>query len=259
MNRSKIHSVFAFAALGATLSMSAANAAEPVALAEMPAAAPHDFTLHPEDLGPRRHEVYAKAGLLGVGLGYAYGLNERVTLRADFTTVGSITKDFDTEDMKYTGKLRHNMATIYADWFPFDSGFRLTAGLGFRDTSVKARVRTDGGGNVDIAGHKVPLESGDSVKAKVEYPTVAPYLGLGYGHNVGQHTKPGWGFIADAGVYYGKPSVSMNVSDSVMAKLNAGTGGRGQELVDKETDEIKDKIGKYKVFPALFVGVSYRF
>lgn len=217
-----------------------------------------DYSLHGSG-GPSRHEIYAKAGVLGAGLGYAYGVNESLTLRVDFTTIGKISRDFNANDLDYKGDVRNDMATLYADWFPFQNGFRLTGGVGFRDTSIKARLDSDSSGNVKIDNYSVTVDGEDSIKAEVDYPSVAPYLGFGYGHNVAQHSKAGWGFIADVGVYFGKPSVKYHASDSLMAKLNAASMGQAQAAIDREKDEIRDKIGKYKIFPALYVGVSYRF
>jgi len=139
--------------------------------------------------------------------------------------------------------------------FPFDSGFRLSAGVGFRDARLEGA--TNGGAGASFRG--VPLSSDDYLYGKVKWPTVAPYLGIGWGHNNGQYAKAGWGFVADVGVYFGRPDISLEASASAMEKLNAHTGGNGQALIDEELGEWEDKIGKYKVFPAVYVGVSYRF
>lgn len=229
-----------------------------LAAAAAHASVPEKFQLNGSDT-KSRHEMYVQGGLLGAGVGYAYGFNERLTFRGDVTTMGTFSKDFSTNDMKYKGKLRNNVGTLYADWFPFDSGFRLTAGVGFRDTRIEAHGKPSAFGSLKIGGERIGVSPDDSAKAEVKYPSVTPYLGIGYGHNVGQHAKAGWGFIADAGVYYGKPKVSFDVSESVMNKLNAATRGRGEEAIEKEKSELRDKIGKFNFIPALYVGVSYRF
>ncbi|MBB5213605.1 hypothetical protein [Parapusillimonas granuli] len=64
-----------------------------------------------------------------------------------------------------------------------------------------------------------------------------------------------WGFVVDAGVYLGKPKTSFDVSDSVRAKL----GPDAQQAIDKQYDDIHDKAKKLRVFPSLYVGVSYSF
>lgn len=201
---------------------------------------------------PSRHSLYVKGGLLGVGMGYAYGINERFTVRGDFTTIGSYNRSGHVGHVDYDLKLRNDVATLSVDYFPFDSGFRLTGGLGLRDTTVS--------GNATATEFRdVPFDSSDALYAKVKWPTVAPYLGIGWGHNNAQYTKAGWGFIADLGVYIGKPSYSLRANDSAMAKLNAYSGGNGQAMLDAETREWEDKLNKFKLFPTAYVGVSYRF
>ena len=209
--------------------------------------------------GANAHEIYAKAGFLGAGVGYAYGVNESFTLRGDVTTMGSYHRDGNVSNLDYKGTLRNNQAMVYGDWFPFNNGFRLSAGLGVRDTRIKADGRPNSNGNVTIGDTTVAYGADDSVSATAELPAVAPYIGIGWGHNVGQQRKAGWGFVADAGIAFGKPKVNFSVSDSLYAKLNAATGGQAQAEIDKQQREIEDKANKLKVFPSLYIGVSYTF
>jgi len=212
-------------------------------------------------LAPAVHnEVYVKGGLFGLGLGYARGINDHLTLRLDATTLGSISRHGTVSGFHYKGRLRNNMATAYADWFPFaSSGFRLTAGVGVRDTRVNATGHPDSDGTMKIGDVRVPYAAGDAAHARVKFPSVTPYLGIGYGHNVAQHTQPGWGFVADAGVYFGRPTLDFHLNDIAMAELNAATGGQGQEEVDKEKHTLERKVRHLTVIPAVYLGVSYRF
>ncbi|HEY9280324.1 MAG TPA: hypothetical protein VIP51_09655 [Eoetvoesiella sp.] len=205
------------------------------------------------------HEVYGKAGFLGAGLGYSYGISEKFTLRGDVTTAGSFSKNGTSSDFDYKAKLRNNVGTIYGDWFPMNNGFRLTAGLGVRDTRITADGRANSSGEVTIGDATIAYGGDDTAHARVKYPSVTPYLGIGWGHNVGQQAQAGWGFVADLGVYFGKPKVDFNVSDSVRTKLNAATNGNAQAEINKQEDEIKDKVEKYKVIPVIYLGASYRF
>jgi hypothetical protein len=202
--------------------------------------------------------VYGKAGFLGAGVGYAHGLSESWTVRADVTTIGTYHRDGSTNDFDYTGKLRSNQAGAYADWFPFDNGFRLTAGLHLRDTRIDADGHPTSSGTVTVGDTRVSFGPGDDARARVKLPSVAPYIGIGWGHNVLQR-KAGWGFIADVGVAFGKPRVSFDVSDSLRTKLNLATGGNAQREIDKQRDEFKDDFDKLKVFPQLYVGAAYYF
>lgn len=209
--------------------------------------------------GACAQEVYGKIGFLGAGLGYAHGISPSLTARADFTTAGSYSHDGSSSGLDYEARLRNNQATAYLDWFPFDSGFRLTAGLGVRSTRVTADARPDGAGTVTIGDTTVGYGAEDRAHAKVEMPRFAPYLGLGWGHNVGRDRKTGFGFVADVGFYVGKPDVNFSVNDSLRTKLNLASGGNAESEIRRQRTDIQDEADKLKVFPALYVGISYTF
>ena len=204
-------------------------------------------------------EIYGKAGFLGAGIGYAHGLSPAFTLRGDVTTIGSITHDGSRSDYKYSAKVRNDQATAYLDWFPFESGFRLSAGLGGRDTRVNGEARPGRSGSVKIGDTRVTYGEEDRATGRLKYPTIAPYLGLGWGHNVGQKTTAGWGFVADLGVSFGKPSVDFDVNQSLYAKLDAASGGNADAEIRKQRDDLKDDADKLQFFPHVYVGVSYTF
>lgn len=204
--------------------------------------------------------IYAKAGFLGAGIGASYGLSPAVTLRADVTTAGSLSRSGSTSDFDYRGKLRVRQAGGYVDWFPFDNGFRLSVGLQARDARLDADARPRASGTITIGGTTVGFGSEDRADARATLPTVAPYVGLGWGHNTAQRaSKPGFGFIADLGVAFGKPKVDFWVSDSVRTKLDVITGGRAQDQIDRQRDEFQHDVDKLKVLPQAYVGVAYYF
>lgn len=330
------------------------------------------FLTEPSELP--KHEMYLKAGILGAGAGYAYGVNDKFTVRGDFSTMGkyNFTRDFD--DVTYAGNIRNNMVTLYADWFPFqDSGFRLTAGVGFRDMKISAegrmpdrvigtttvpitinqtiQVPVQVSSAVDVpvttkqiievpvtssvpgvlsqaqvaqaatalgltqaqvnamtldqlakaAGISLPpvvtttitqqqqtvtttqkqtvtntemqtqtvkvqstiqapvtVGPNDKVDAQIRWPTIAPYLGIGWGHNIGQHAKEGWGFIIDVGAYFGNPTVTYDIAPQTMARFNALTNGEGQAEIDRQKAIIQKQVDQYRVMPVAYIGVSYR-
>ncbi|RTZ45344.1 hypothetical protein EKL30_04670 [Candidimonas sp. SYP-B2681] len=201
------------------------------------------------------HSVYAKAGLLGAGVGYAYGLNKSFTLRGDVTTVGSINRDFSAGAVDYSGKLKNDNVSIFLDWFPANNGFRLTGGLTWRNTEL-----TGNANSINVAGSSLTLGNQDTYTVKAKYRPLTPYIGIGYGLNVTQQKANTWGFIADLGIYYAsKPKTSYNVSGptyNMARQINAAATDRA---VNEQFDEFRDKVEKYKFIPAVYVGVSYYF
>ena len=194
-------------------------------------------------------EVYGNVGLPGVMLGYAQPVSDSLTLRADLGTLGSHDKDYEESGINYQGTAKLHRAGVFADWFAFGGGFRFTGGATFQNARLD--LTADGAGqSFDIGGQTVVLAPGDRFDVRIKYPSVMPYLGIGYGH---QPSGTGWGSVFDLGVSIGKPKVTGKVSGPTLS------GQVSQEDVDAELAELRDDVGDIKVLPQLSIGVNYRF
>jgi len=129
-----------------------------------------------------------------------------------------------------------------------------------RKIQLDAKATPNEAGNITINDTTVSFGPGDFVEAQVKFPTVAPYLGIGFGHHNDKTT--GFGFVFDLGVSFGKPKTTMNVSDNfknkldIAAALNNTTAAAEIEAQRKELADTADKI---TIFPHLYLGLSYRF
>lgn len=90
---------------------------------------------------------------------------------------------------------------------------------------------------------------GAAPSAKVKLPTVMPYLGLGFGH---KPVSKGFGVTFDIGVAYGRPRTTYSVPEIYTAFTSA------QNIAEQE-QKISDKVERYKLYPVLQLGVTYRF
>ena len=193
-------------------------------------------------------ELYTGFGLPGAMLGYSHPLNASFSLRGDFATMGQQTRNGVEEGINYNGTAKIQRAGVFADWFPGAGRFRLTGGL--TSNQMRLDLRAQGNGSsIDIGGTSYPTSTSDRLDVRVEFPKVTPYLGLGYGHKLGQ---TGLGFLFDVGAQIGR------------AKVTATTQGPNLSLVspsdlDKELQEIREGAGKVRAFPQLSLGVSYQF
>jgi len=133
-----------------------------------------------------------------------------------------------------------------------------------RKLEVTADGRASQAGSISIGRVDIPYgdDPKDHAKARVEWPTIAPYFGIGWGHHVRQDA--GFGFIADLGVSFGSPKTYLTISDPLREKLNAITGlpdstTTADAEIERQRRDIADDVEEIKVFPHVFVGVSYRF
>ena len=90
--------------------------------------------------------------------------------------------------------------------------------------------------------------SGQWAKGTIKFKSVSPYLGLGWGH---RPERGGFGFFGDLGVAYGKPTVTLNVSDGLRQAA-------GDANIAAEQATLQDKANKAKFFPVLRIGVDYQ-
>lgn len=217
--------------------------------------------------------VYSKVGLPGLTLGAGYNVNEYIGVRADYATLGSIKREFEEDEISYNAKLKNDKFNLMLDLYPFKGGFRLTSGLGMISTKLNAnghsRLASKQEFKLGDKKYEINISSDDQVSAQIKYPSVSPYLGIGYGHNIKQ-TNGEWGFLFDVGVYFGKPKTQLSLSNSLNDKLAEAEKRAGnistkeaQENIDyhlnKAREDLSSSVGKLKVLPALSLGISYHF
>jgi hypothetical protein len=196
-------------------------------------------------------EVYAGAGFPGLMLGYAHPLNNSFTLRSDWATLGSRSKRVNEEGISYDAKLAFNRLGVFADWF-FLGAMRLTAGLTFNNLTADLRAQGDGSTSYQIGNAPpVVLTPADRLDVTITYPKSTPYLGLGYGHQMGS----GWGFTFDLGASYGKARLGETHSGPTLGNPALVT----QADIDQEMAQLREGVGKIRYIPQLSLGVNYRF
>jgi hypothetical protein len=192
-------------------------------------------------------EAYAGIGLPGIFAGYAEPLNEQWTVRADYATLGSRSQDGSEDGINYKGSVKVGRLGVFADYFPGLGGFRVTGGLTFNQVKISLNSNFTGT-QVDVGGKSFTAQGGDYFNAQIKLPSVTPFLGIGYGH----HASKGWGFHADLGASLGRAKLSIDTN-------LVGRYGVEQADVDRETQELRDGVGKVRFLPQVSIGVNYAF
>ena len=192
-------------------------------------------------------------GTTGLGLHLttplAAQLNARVGLNyANYSSTGN------TSDVEYDFKLKLATVDALLDYHPFASGFRLSGGVIHNGNSIDVNARPNANGSYTINGRTYSAATVGQMKGEVEFRTVAPYLGIGWGNAV---QAAGWGFGMDLGVaFQGAPKTSLvSTGCSALAALCTMVANDVAAENAKLAEEVKD----LKFYPVLRVGVSYRF
>jgi len=192
-------------------------------------------------------EIYLQGGTQGGGIGAAFGMSNWFGLRADINAFG-LPHSFTAGGNTYDAHLRILQGGGYLDVFPFaGSTFRLSGGLLINADRLSGNAIPVNGA-FTLNGNRYPALPGAYVSATVKYPSTMPYFGVGFGHKpVGR----GFGLVADLGVAYGRPRANLSVSPDLSAA--AGSDVQGEE------QQIRESMQRYRFYPILQFGASYRF
>lgn len=155
-------------------------------------------------------------------------------------------------DIEYDADIDLLSGLVLADWFPFSSGFRLSAGVLVNNNEVSARGKAQSGMTFNIGGTTFDADQVGDLDAEVDFETFAPYVGIGWGNPVKKDS--GWSFFFDLGVaYHGSPNVEITANGPL-----AGNAAF-QSALARERAELEDEIDDFKYYPVLSLGVSYNF
>lgn len=192
--------------------------------------------------------IGVSAGTPGLGLELGYDLNDTFGLRANGNWF-SLSKDVESDGVTYNGKLKLFSMGLLGDFYMFDSGFRLTGGAYYNDNHVNLNATPTG--NTEIGGTTYTPAQIGTLTGRGEFNKFTPYAGLGYTSNRG---KAGLSFVFDAGVMFqGRPDITLTGNGPITA-----TPGFQADL-ERERQEIREDLKWTRFYPAVRLGVAYRF
>ncbi len=191
-------------------------------------------------------EMFAGIGTTGVELGFAAKLGASTGIHVDGEFL-NYKRSWNNDGNNYDTQFKFRSLGLYGNYF-LTERFRLTAGVLAGSRKVTG-TGVSSGGTVTINGVSYNVAAGDSLTVDAKFPSVSPYLGLGFGH---ADNGPGVGFYFDVGAVFGKPKVKLTPSANVLAQA-------GQANVDAEQAKLQDKMDKLRAYPAIKLGLSIGF
>lgn len=194
-------------------------------------------------------DAYVGAGTTGFLLGVEHHYNDNLGVRADLNAL-SLSRDASDSSATYHGTLHLADVAVLADYHPWGGRFRLSAGALMGNSNFSAVADGNASGTFNLNGIAVNA-AGQSLAAKVTFPTVRPYFGLGFGSAA---RDTGLSFNGDVGVAIGRPKVTINASPGlVTAAQAAGTS------VEAETTQLQSKADQLRLYPVIRLGVGWGF
>lgn len=201
----------------------------------------------------------ASAGTLGAGVELTAGLARQLNLRLG-AHGGSYDDRREASDIEYDATARVRAGTALLDWHPGARSFRLTAGAFWNGNEVEGESLPPASGFYEIGDLPVPVALLGTLEGKVEWETVAPYVGLGFGNAV----APGraWRVVLDLGVVLqGEPEVTLTPVFSPGSPLETNPVARAllEIALAEEERELEDELADFDLYPVVALGVTYRF
>lgn len=185
---------------------------------------------------------------LGADLGYEINPNFKTRLNFNYFTYSHSTT---FEDVRYDADLTLTTFGALLDYHPLGGGFRLSAGAYYNNNNVDLDGRVSPSITFEIGDNIYKGEEIGKLKGDFDFNDFAPYVGLGWGTDYG--TDRNWHFAFDLGVMYqGSPNVSLRAENPQnIAELDRD--------ISREISDIESDIDRYRWYPVLALGITYRF
>ncbi|HMP91005.1 MAG TPA: hypothetical protein PJ991_12445 [Kiritimatiellia bacterium] len=190
-----------------------------------------------------------KIGTLGLGADASIYLADWVNFRAGVNILSFEYRD-DIEDIRFDLDMDFRSLMLLFDLYPFDNGnFRLTGGVAFQDN--KFRVKATPNESEKIGDNRYTPAQIGTIRGDIEFDSVAPYFGIGFGNAVRPDTALSFSF--DFGVVFQTFDVALRANGTA-----SGTPQFEADLNSLE-DDIRDEMNRFKIYPVISFGISYHF
>jgi len=154
----------------------------------------------------------------------------------------------------FSTSLKLHAVSVLIDLYPGQRGsFHFTGGIMTNPLTIAATVQPTSSGTFKFNGNTYTASQVGTPTADGKFPSVGPYVGLGFGTPA---RKGGaLAFLFDLGAVIGKPTITLTASGAGCAPgTQCGNDLRAQ------ADSTQHDVRKYaKVYPVLSFGLAYRF
>ncbi len=209
-----------------------------------------------------------KVSTLGLGVELKYPFHEKINGRLVFNKYDKSYAETDAGN-RNVGELKLNSVGLIGDWHPTGGSFRFS--VGFLSNKNELNASTEGGefeyNNQQYTGRANIL---------LDFKSLAPYFGLGWS----SQKQSGLSVDFEVGaLFQGVPRLSGNgvatnagntcnfsinttgiatVTGSSICAVNVNQATFKTDI-EVEHDELQDDLKSFKIYPALSLGIRYRF
>lgn len=194
-----------------------------------------------------QHSVGAKVGMLGLGVEYAYRVNDLITVRGGINS-SSYTFVDTQSGIDYELELGFDSVTAGVDFHPMKGAFRVSLGGLKNDNSIVAQSSATQ--SFDVGGTIYQAADVGTLRGAIEFDSFAPYASIG------------WDFMRDRsfGISF---DLGLLRQGSPIARLTATGPILGdpqfQDDLAIEERELQDSLDEFDLYPFANLGFIFRF
>lgn len=211
-----------------------------------------------------RVAIGTRVGTLGWGGQIATPLTSRINLRgsAQFFNFGY---GLGVDGANYNSELHLKSGTVSVDIYPFRSSFHVSPGFVIFKSTAAATMYVPGGNTFSLGDQDYTSDPNDPVQGNGALTfgrTILPAFTIGFGNMIPAREKSHWSVPIDIGAAYtGQNSMQINVGGSVCQQgfCMSTSDPSVQSNVVQEQNDVNESMKRFKIYPILTTGVTYRF
>jgi len=217
--------------------------------------------------------VGLRASTLGLGAELSITMLDGLNLRIPVSGF-NVSDDVTEDDIRYDADLELLTVGLLADYHVFGGGFHVTGGVASNGNKLKLLASEETGNESFQVGTQTYVSDPNDpfeLRAGLDFNSVAPYLGLGWGNAASGDGALYFKFEAGA-LFQGSPQASASASGSVCNDSSQtcsvtsfdveSNDPRAQQFrleLERERQTIEDQIDEYDIYPVVGLSVGYRF
>lgn len=199
--------------------------------------------------GAEDHALAAKAGLLGLGVEYAYSIGDRLAVRVGWNG-SQLGFEAEESDIDYDFDLVWDSLAVGVDFYPTRGPLRVFAGMLRNDNRIEAQGRLNEA--VTIGDTTYDADDVGALVGLIEFDDTATFAGIGWDWS--RRRTKGLGVSFDIGVVsQGSPRASLRATGPI-----ADVPDFMDDITAEEAD-LTDEIKDFDLLPFATLGVVFRF
>jgi hypothetical protein len=211
-----------------------------------------------------RVAIGTRLGTLGYGAQIATPITSRLNLRgsANFFNFGY---GIGVDGANYNSELHLKSGMVSVDYYPFHSSFHVSPGFMIFKSNAGATMNVPGGNSFTLGDVEYTSDPNDPVHGSGVMAfgrTFMPALTIGFGNMIPRREHSHWSVPVDFGLAYtGRNSMQINLVGSACQQgfCMSTSDPNIQQNVVQEQNDINESMKRFKIYPILTSGVSYRF